>query len=116
MAVVLPKASRKMFCASFISETYQSFVSLQKFSDICRIRIVRAMISRHPFDKWPLQVKIFTEEVANIWKKADLDPALALPPGFTYTVELEGVDGKSGHPGTGRTESISIDDGALSLL
>ncbi|KDR75326.1 hypothetical protein GALMADRAFT_545850 [Galerina marginata CBS 339.88] len=74
------------------------------------IIIVRAMISKHPFNTWPLHVKLFTEEAVRHWKAAAADDALPLPPGFTCSVELEGVDGKSGHPGSGRKGPISVDD------
>ena len=43
------------------------------------------------------------------------DIASPLPPGFTCTLELEGVDGKSGHPGSGRQGPISVNDGKLFL-
>lgn len=39
------------------------------------------------------------------------DVASSLPPGFTCTVELEGVDGKSGRAGSGRQGPISVTDG-----
>lgn len=72
--------------------------------------IVRTMISKHPFNTWPLHVKLFTEEAVQCWKAfANADPPL--PPGFTCSVELEGVDGKSGHPGSGRQGPIDVDDG-----
>ena len=41
------------------------------------------------------------------------DVVSPLPPGFTCTLELEGVDGKSGHVGSGRQGPISVDDGKL---
>lgn len=69
------------------------------------------MISLHPFNTWPLHVKIFTKEVADQWKAADADGRLPLPPGFTCSVELEGVDGQSGQRGSGRKGPISVDDG-----
>lgn len=62
----------------------------------------------HPFNTWPLHVKLFTKEAAQHWKTAE--DVLPLPPGFTCSVELEGVDGKSGHPGSGRQGPISVDD------
>lgn len=40
---------------------------------------------------------------------ANIEPPL--PPGFTCSVELEGVDGKSGHHGSGRRGPIAVDDG-----
>ncbi|KAF8904362.1 hypothetical protein CPB84DRAFT_1677351 [Gymnopilus junonius] len=72
------------------------------------IIILRAMISRHPFNTWPLHVKLFTEEAAQYWRAAE--DSLPLPPGFTCSVELEGVDGKSGLPGSGRQGPIIVDD------
>ena len=75
--------------------------------------IVRSMIARHPFNRWPLHVKLFTEEAEKYWAASARVPNVApLPPGFTCAVELEGVDGKSGHPGSGRTGPIEVDDGA----
>lgn len=73
------------------------------------------MISKHPFNTWPLHVKLFTEEALQYWKAfAHDDPPL--PPGFTCSVELEGVDGKSGHPGSGRQGPIEVDDGGFFLF
>lgn len=75
--------------------------------------IVRSMIARHPFNRWPLHVKLFTEEAVAHWAASARAPHVPpLPPGFTCAVELEGVDGKSGHPGSGRTGPIAADDGA----
>ncbi|KAF9484519.1 hypothetical protein BDN70DRAFT_127777 [Pholiota conissans] len=75
------------------------------------IAIVRAMIGKHPFDIWPLHVKLFTEEAVQCWDAAARFPdVLPLPPGFTCSVELEGVDGKSGHPGSGRIGPMAADD------
>ena len=79
-------------------------------------RIVRTMISRPPFNTWPLHIKLFTHEADRYWKdSATNDVASPLPPGFTCTLELEGVDGKSGHIGSGRRGPISINDGKLLL-
>ncbi|KAF8198002.1 hypothetical protein BJ912DRAFT_1039597 [Pholiota molesta] len=75
------------------------------------IAIVRAMIARHPFNTWPLHVKLFTEEALQYWNaSARIPQVLPLPPGFTCSIELEGVDGKSGHPGSGRQGPITADD------
>ncbi|KAH9485240.1 Structure-specific endonuclease subunit SLX1 [Psilocybe cubensis] len=74
------------------------------------VTIVRTMISLHPFNTWPLHVKIFTKEVADQWAAADASGILPLPPGFTCSVELEGVDGRSGLRGSGRKGPISVDD------
>jgi structure-specific endonuclease subunit SLX1 len=84
------------------------------------------MISAKPYNTWPLQVKIFTEEAAKYWtecsvtaksKKSILvaDP-LALPFGCIHTVELEGVDGKSGKTGSGRIGPICVKDGDPDLI
>ncbi|KAF5388783.1 hypothetical protein D9757_005670 [Collybiopsis confluens] len=75
------------------------------------IQILRFMISVHPYNLWPLRVKIFTPQALEVWQdlenigkplrgrkgkeKADAIRPAILPPGFTYSVELEGVDGKS---------------------
>lgn len=72
-------------------------------------RIVRAMISHHPFNKWPLHVKLFTHEAVNHWEAST--QALPLPIGFTCSIELEGVDGKSGKTGSGRKGPLSVTDG-----
>ncbi|KAF8972892.1 hypothetical protein BDZ97DRAFT_1649124, partial [Flammula alnicola] len=75
------------------------------------IAIVRTMIAKHPFNIWPLHVKLFTEEAVKCWNaSASANDVFPLPPGFTCAVELEGVDGKSGLPGSGRQGPISVDD------
>ncbi|TFK74609.1 hypothetical protein BDN72DRAFT_667420 [Pluteus cervinus] len=76
------------------------------------IHIVRGMISNHPYNTWPLHVKIFTKEASKWWndavKNIDITP---LPPGFQCSIELEGVDGKSGQPGgSGRQGPIDVKD------
>lgn len=73
---------------------------------------MRTMITIHPYNTWPLYVKIFTSEAAKIW--SDFGSAkykLRLPPGFQYSIELEGVNGKSGRKGTGRVGEIDVKDG-----
>ncbi|KAF9528467.1 hypothetical protein CPB83DRAFT_791449 [Crepidotus variabilis] len=75
------------------------------------VEIVRTMIARHPFNTWALHVKLFTEEAANLWTRASTTKsATPMPPGFTCTTELEGVDGKSGRLGSGRQDPIAVDD------
>ncbi|KAJ7782909.1 hypothetical protein B0H16DRAFT_1494816 [Mycena metata] len=74
------------------------------------IRTVRLMLATHPWSTWPLHVKLFTEMAVKNWKSAQDKTTLALPPGFTLTVELEGVDGKSGQVGSGRRGPLSVDD------
>lgn len=88
------------------------------------------MISIHPYNLWPLHVKVFTPEALKIWEglsnvgktvkgkgkeKANFVQSPALPPGFTYSVELEGVDGKS-TGGSGRTKPIEVQDGGCVVL
>ncbi|TFK44508.1 hypothetical protein BDQ12DRAFT_594993, partial [Crucibulum laeve] len=74
------------------------------------INVVRTMVSSHPFNRWPLHIKLFTEEAVKCWNDATRNAVVPLPPGFMYTIELEGVDGKSGHPGSGRQGPISVKD------
>jgi hypothetical protein len=66
------------------------------------------MISTHPYNTWPLCVKLFADEAVKAWKEASPFP---LPLAFTCTTELEGVDGKSGKVGSGRLGPINITDG-----
>ncbi|KAH9931523.1 uncharacterized protein B0H18DRAFT_929566 [Fomitopsis serialis] len=78
------------------------------------VSIARSMICSHPYNTWPLRVKLFTAEAEKAWSDAARDADdLALPQGFSYTVELEGVDGKSGKAGTGRTGPIDVNDVAF---
>jgi hypothetical protein len=70
------------------------------------------MISNHPYNTWPLHVKLFTEEAVKGWQDANKDVVmLPLPLGFTCSIELEGVDGQSGRVGSGRRGPISVQDG-----
>jgi hypothetical protein len=86
-------------------------------------RIVQTMIRTPPFSFWPLHVKLFTEEASDIWQStiarntasSNLSPADYFPPGFSWSIELEGVDGRSGHPqGSGRTAPLDVKDGPFS--
>lgn len=69
------------------------------------------MILRYPFTSWPLHVKLFTEEAVNYWDAAARKSKTPMPPGFICSVELEGVDGKSGIVGSGRIGPMRADDG-----
>lgn len=76
------------------------------------------MISSHPYNTWPLHVKLFTDEAAKAWtaitKKSSAK--FAAPQGFTCTTELEGMDGCSGQKGSGREGPIDVKDGGLGRL
>lgn len=70
------------------------------------------MLCSHPYSRWPLHVKLFTEDAVKAWNDAAKSPiASTLPPGFTYSIELEGVDGKSKQIGSGRRGPIDVEDG-----
>ncbi|KAJ3975412.1 hypothetical protein EV361DRAFT_503113 [Lentinula raphanica] len=88
------------------------------------IQILQFMISVHPYNLWPLHVKIFTPQALKVWEglmtpgkgtkgkgkeKADATRSITLPQGFTLSVELEGVDGKLAG-GSGRTKPIDVQD------
>ncbi|RPD61793.1 hypothetical protein L227DRAFT_562759 [Lentinus tigrinus ALCF2SS1-6] len=78
------------------------------------VRVARSMVSSHPYNTWPLSVTLFTEDAEKAWnnaaKAAGMPP---LPSSLKVTTELEGVDGKSGKPGLGRTEPIDVTDGTF---
>ncbi|KAI0059978.1 hypothetical protein BV25DRAFT_1808303 [Artomyces pyxidatus] len=75
------------------------------------IQVVQTMIACRPYNTWPLHVKLFTSEAVKIWGNVAKEPRTPPPPqGFTMKTELEGVDGKSGLPGSGRTGPIDISD------
>lgn len=67
------------------------------------------MITAHPYNMWPLHVKFFTNVSKEAWDEAIV--AQPLPVGMTFTEEYEGVDGRSGFPGSGRAGPIDITDG-----
>ncbi|KIL68887.1 hypothetical protein M378DRAFT_29626, partial [Amanita muscaria Koide BX008] len=71
-----------------------------------RINTVRIMICSHPYNTWPLHVKLYTAEAVKHWQEV----GNTLPPGFTYQIELEGVDGNSGSIGSGRKGPIDVTD------
>jgi structure-specific endonuclease subunit SLX1 len=66
------------------------------------------MIASHPYNTWPLRANFFTEEAHQLWNTAA--KPLNLPPGFSFSVELEGVDGCSGQTGSGRHGPIDVTD------
>lgn len=70
------------------------------------------MVSSHPYNTWPLSVTIFTEEAEKAWNNATKAAGMPpLPSGLKVATELEGVDGKSGKTGSGRTDPIDVTDG-----
>lgn len=69
------------------------------------------MLCMPPYKYWPLRVKLFAPEAVKNWELLEAKSALKLPEGLHVSVELEGVDGKSGDPGGGRTGSIDVMDG-----
>ncbi|EKM57134.1 uncharacterized protein PHACADRAFT_172822 [Phanerochaete carnosa HHB-10118-sp] len=73
-----------------------------------KAKVAHGMICSHPYNTWALHVKLFTEEAAKTWNV--LYRKESPPLGFTSAVELEGVDGKSGKTGSGRTGPIDVTD------
>ena len=73
------------------------------------------MLSSRPYSNWPLHVNLFTSDAVKGWQDATkaVGESAPLPKGFTITTELEGVDGKSGEPGSGRKGPIEVTDGWL---
>lgn len=80
-------------------------------------RVAYSMISSHPYNTWPLRVKLFTSEASKSWHLITKSQSskFSLPQGFTHMIELEGVDGRSGHIGSGRTVPIDITDGLSNI-
>ncbi|KAI0772964.1 hypothetical protein BD413DRAFT_38141 [Trametes elegans] len=75
------------------------------------VRVARSMVSSHPYNTWPLRVKLFTEDAEKAWNNATKDPGMpSLPSGLHIAREFEGVDGKSGKVGSGRTGPIDVMD------
>ena len=70
------------------------------------------MVTAHPYNMWPLHIKFFTSASKKAWDEATVSQSL--PPGMTLTEEYEGVDGKSGLPGSGRVGPIDVTDGKKS--
>lgn len=78
----------------------------------CATSTARNMVSSHPYNTWPLHVKLFTEEAVKAWSENPKNSSFPpLPSGLTVSTELEGVDGKSGKVGSGRVGAIDVTDG-----
>jgi hypothetical protein len=73
------------------------------------------MLASVPYTTWPLHVTFFTEEAERTWRvvNTELENDYTLPAGFTTCTQLEGVDGKTGASGSGRTGPIDVTDGEL---
>jgi structure-specific endonuclease subunit SLX1 len=73
------------------------------------------MVSSYPYNRWPLR-----ELAVKCWRAANdkntYGELSSLPAGFTCVTSLEGVDGKSGQAGSGRTGHIDVKDGEHGLL
>lgn len=67
------------------------------------------MVTAHPYNMWPLHIKFFTSTSKKAWDGVTVSQPL--PAGMTLTEEYEGVDGKSGLPGSGRAGPIDVTDG-----
>ncbi|KAM5546135.1 hypothetical protein V8D89_000261 [Ganoderma adspersum] len=75
------------------------------------VKVARSMVSSHPYNTWPLNVKIFTEEAEKAWLNAGkVQEMPPLPLGVKVVTELEGVDGQTGKLGSGRTGPIDVSD------
>lgn len=91
------------------------------------------MLSVHPYTTWPLHVKLFTRDAVKYWHDAGSSVAKSrskqlptldslvygIPRGLTVSVELEGVDGKTGDSEdveVGRGKPIEVTDGELLML
>ncbi|KAH8828135.1 hypothetical protein DL96DRAFT_1150007 [Flagelloscypha sp. PMI_526] len=75
------------------------------------IAVARTMVASHPYNAMPLHIKLFTEEAKKYWDEASRSQKVPpLPPGLQVSVELEGVNGKSGNKGSGRQRPIDVTD------
>ena len=59
-------------------------------------------------------MKLYSKDARIAWEQLNADEP-ALPKGFSWTEELEGVDGKSGLVGSGRTVPIDVTDSAYPI-
>lgn len=60
-------------------------------------------------------MKLYSKEVARLWEKL-VDSSQSLPKGVEVSSEMEGVDGKSGLVGSGRTGPIDVTDSEFSSI
>ena len=119
---------------------YEGLVRLDPTSTLTS-RIVKKMLALNPYATWPLHVKLFTREAVKHWydtRVADDSTSPSskpkstrgvlkeipsaeileaeMPKGFTVSVEMEGVDGKTGEREDiekGRGSPIEVTDGEL---
>ncbi|KZT43395.1 hypothetical protein SISSUDRAFT_1040409 [Sistotremastrum suecicum HHB10207 ss-3] len=79
------------------------------------VEIARAMICNPPYSTWPLHVKLFRPEAVKAWSAAEkIIPEMPL--GFTYSTELEGVDGQSEAINRVRETPIDVKDVAFTEI
>jgi structure-specific endonuclease subunit SLX1 len=72
------------------------------------------MVCSHPYNIWPLRIKLFTPEASRVWDvtvRTGVKEGTELPRSFNVVKEFEGVDGKSGQIGSGRSGPIDVQDG-----
>lgn len=67
------------------------------------------MLSLPPYNSWPLHITLFHPDAVAEWNSAASKGGLNLPPGFTVSVQYEGVDGKGSRPGAARLREGPID-------
>lgn len=83
-----------------------------------RVRVLYAMVCSHPYNTWPLSIKLFTPEASHVWDatiRTGVKAGIELPHGFSFVHEFEGVDGKSGQIGSGRTGPLDVQDEVFTL-
>jgi len=84
------------------------------FCCFTRFRVAKTMITAHPYNTWPLHVKFFVSTSKKAWDQANVSQPF--PTGMTSAEEYEGVDGKSGLPGSGRVGPIDVTDGKKKFI
>jgi hypothetical protein len=96
-----------------------------------KMAVARTMMTTAPFKRWPLHVRIFTEEAWAIWNTFDgIEPVVAGPKGrkkkkeprtfeplqelTEVTLDLGGVDGKTGRRGE-EVKGVTKIDGPIDV-
>ncbi|KAG8943296.1 Slx4p interacting protein [Tulasnella sp. 424] len=104
-----PTSSRHL--RNVVGKVGDSFPTSNSSSNLLKtkVAVVRTMLSVPPWNTWPLRVKLYSKEVARLWEKL-VDSSQSLPKGVEVSSEMEGVDGKNGLVGSGRTGPIDVTD------